>query len=152
MLVKNPTASASRVLRFGVTARHGKSCLLGASLEIRAHASLDSSAGAVVRAPKEQATETCNFDPAKTSAWIKECSKLREAYPPQSQSRLPDRVPDLSHYLSGFCKLLCITSHIQASYAVLSYCWGTSKPFRTTTSDLDAFQAGIPLHHMPRTY
>jgi hypothetical protein len=119
---------------------------------VQSHIFLGSPAAKFVRAPNEHTGEIHNFHSTKALAWITQCCSVHDEYSSQIQSRLPDRVLDLSSYASGFCTLLCTDSQMKASYAALSYCWGRCNSLTTTTDRLEAFKTEIPLQSMPKTH
>ncbi|CZR51110.1 uncharacterized protein PAC_00985 [Phialocephala subalpina] len=112
----------------------------------------DSPASPFVRAPAEHMREICNFDPSTAFNWIECCRFSHTECSGQDLYQLPSRVLDLSNYKSSNVKLSSVGGRTSQPYAALSYSWGKSKPFMTTSSSLKSHQDGMDVSSMPQTY
>lgn len=87
---------------------------------------------------------------ALTKKWLTECLTSHNNCLPRAERPLPSR---LLYFESGQLQL-CLRSKIlnDISYVTLSHCWGDLNILKLTKNTLEAFQLGIPLESLCKTF
>jgi hypothetical protein len=83
--------------------------------------------------------------------WFQTCRESHSLCSTRS-NRLPSRVIDVGPSDGSQDPVLFISNSKQADYVTLSYCWGDSNPFQTTTKNIKQRKAGMHLKEMPQTF
>ncbi|KAF1358180.1 HET-domain-containing protein, partial [Lizonia empirigonia] len=88
-------------------------------------------------------------------AWLSNCLESHVGCKPESKSKLPTRVLDVSVANVGGSVHLCETKDEFGEYACLSHCWGPpgdSRVLRTVSETLSMFLEHIPWSSLPRNF
>ncbi|KAF1978831.1 HET-domain-containing protein [Bimuria novae-zelandiae CBS 107.79] len=87
----------------------------------------------------------------RIAQWLKECDDSHALCIDSSRER---RLPTRVLHIVGprQIRLLATESDLQARYACLSHCWGSTTPIRTTTSNITALEGGITWEKLPTTF
>jgi Heterokaryon incompatibility protein (HET) len=84
--------------------------------------------------------------------WLRICDE-EHCHTKSFSAELPTRVIDVSHYGSQDELRLFITeSGERGTYITLSHCWGSSQPFCTEKSTLEARRKRIEFANLPKTF
>ncbi|KAK4041302.1 heterokaryon incompatibility protein-domain-containing protein [Parachaetomium inaequale] len=83
--------------------------------------------------------------------WLKECGARHDECPGNDVVRLPTRLVEVSPPGAPESARLRLTDGQEGRYVALSYCWGGPQPFKTITSTLVAYLAGLPYSSLPKT-
>lgn len=87
--------------------------------------------------------------------WLSDCVESHVGCQPESKSKLPTRVLDVSVANVGGSIRLCETKDEFGEYACLSHCWGPpgdSRVLRTVSETLSTFLEHIPWSSLPQTF
>ncbi|KAF1985363.1 HET-domain-containing protein [Aulographum hederae CBS 113979] len=87
----------------------------------------------------------------RASQWVEECNTNHNTCAIR-KAPLPRRVLDLAQTTTPGTIKRVETDGEHASYACLSYCWGTVLHFTTTKATLDARKSGIDILDLPKTF
>jgi hypothetical protein len=90
-----------------------------------------------------------DFQTAK--GWLIECNTAHKECPNQSKAELPTRLVELLPLGAPINARICSTSGHIGSCVALSYCWGGSQPFRTTTANSHHCSESLPYSNLPKT-
>jgi hypothetical protein len=82
--------------------------------------------------------------------WYKECKETHSSCR-RIASPLPKRVLDLALKASTGVVTLYESKNEIVEYATLSYSWGTSLPFKTTSSNIEQHRNGLSIESLPQT-
>lgn len=84
-------------------------------------------------------------------SWLKECETSHTECQRDASPQLPTRVVDVGLEANGTVRLAVPEQGSKGRYLVLSYCWGRSNPFLTTTSSISANMSSIEMDQLPQT-
>src|SRR5579859_4869443 len=85
-------------------------------------------------------------------AWIDDCSLNHRLCPKPEDAELPTRLLDVGESTDSFQDLrLIIPKGAKGKWIALSYCWGQSNNYVTTTRTLEDHLRQIPFGSLPRT-
>jgi hypothetical protein len=114
---------------------------------------IDSLASSFVRAPRKSSSQARNFDPVTTLRWIADCWYTHGEECKQGIFNLPTRVADISLQKTVIITLSTTdSSHARQPYVTLSYCWGSTKPYMTTSESCRQPRQHMDLTKIPQTY
>lgn len=83
--------------------------------------------------------------------WLRECGASHEDCPNQTRAALPTRLIELSPLGAPKTTRLRSTAGRNGIYTALSYCWGGTQPFKTTLSNVSAYEESLPYSNLPKT-
>jgi hypothetical protein len=85
-------------------------------------------------------------------AWLSNClaSHLRcNEIEANANYSCPTRLIQISN---DTLHLVCLPPDTRVTYVALSHCWGKHQPITTTTGNIEAQKASIPIESMPKTF
>ncbi|KAH8665150.1 heterokaryon incompatibility protein-domain-containing protein [Tricladium varicosporioides] len=106
------------------------------------------------RKGRRKADSLENFQ--KAQDWLSNCvnnhaGTKNRSCENKSPVKLPSRLVDLSDLDSNRIRIIVTAQGSKGVYAALSYCWGPSSFFTTTSKTLPARMAGFPPSDLPKT-
>jgi Heterokaryon incompatibility protein (HET) len=87
------------------------------------------------------------------TAWIDDCAQNHRLCPKPEDAELPTRLLDVGGLDDGpeCLHLIETTKGAKGKWVALSYCWGESKNFTTTTENLQDHLHLVKFHELPQT-
>lgn len=85
------------------------------------------------------------------SSWLSQCRNNHKACSDSSEVTLPTRVISVGSETT-LPRLYVPEEGIRGQYAALSHCWGGGVLLKTTTTNIEEHQHGIPEDRLPKTF